>query len=295
MAGLALALLATLVTWLSAGNPQVIARFRNFYGILRIQDQRDTRGIRRSLTHGRVTHGFQYLDAGRRRWPTSYFGPESGIGLAMRFHPRRRRRAAGDEGLRVGVIGLGVGTIAAYLQPQDSLRFYEINPRVAEVAGRFFSYLGEAPGPIDIVLGDARVQLERELVQGPGQGYDIFVVDAFSSGAIPTHLLTVECAELYERHLNPEGLLVFHISNQAVDLAPVVRGLAERFGKSAVLVETAPDDGRGISHSTWMIVAASTSFLNRSEVQAARKDAWPQPSAIVWTDDFASVWRVLKP
>jgi hypothetical protein len=295
LSGLGMGLLAALVTWTSDADPHVLARFRNFYGILRIQEQSDVNGAKRVLTHGRVTHGFQYLDPHKRRWPTTYFGPESGIGLAMRHHPRRALAAEAAQVLKVGVIGLGAGTIAAYLKPGDTLRFYELNPRVAWVAEQFFTFQKDAPAPIEVVLGDARVQLERELAAGQPRQYDLFAVDAFSSGAIPTHLLTRECAEVYRQHLQPGGLLLFHISNQAVDLVPVVRGLAEALGLDALLVETRPDESRGISRSTWMILTSNQAFLNQPEVLAAAASSDPSTgAALAWTDDFASLWGVLK-
>jgi uncharacterized membrane protein YhaH (DUF805 family) len=295
LAGLLMGFLISGVTWLSDADPHVLARFRNFYGILRVQEQTDANGPKRMLTHGRVTHGFQYLDPGKRRWPTSYFGPQSGIGLAMRHHPRRQPGEA-ESALRVGVIGLGAGTIAAYAQPGDTMRFYEINPRVARVAEQFFTFEQDAPAAIEVVLGDARVQLERELAEGQAQRYDIFAVDAFSSGAIPTHLLTVEVAEVYRQHLNPDGLLIFHISNQAVDLVPVVRGLSESLGMDAMLVETEPDESRGVSHSTWMILTRNEEFRRQPDVAAAAESSPSTSSgpALTWTDDFASLWRVLK-
>jgi spermidine synthase len=213
----------------------------------------------------------------------------------MRHHPRRQLGEA-ESGLRVGVIGLGAGTIAAYAQPGDTMRFYEINPRVAQVAEQYFTFEQDAPAAIEVVLGDARVQLERELAEGQAQHYDIFAVDAFSSGAIPTHLLTVEVAEVYRQHLNPDGLLIFHISNQAVDLIPVVRGLSESLGLSATLVETEPDESRGVSHSTWMILTSNEEFRRQPDVVAAAESSPSTSSgpALAWTDDFASLWRVLK-
>jgi hypothetical protein len=297
MAGLAMGLLTSLVTWMSDADPHILARFRNFYGVLRIQEETDVNGPKRLLTHGRVTHGFQYLDPAKRDWPTTYFGPESGIGLAMRFHPRRRLADAAQRALKVGVIGLGAGTIAAYARPGDTLRFYELNPRVAWVADQYFTFEKDAPADIEVVLGDARVQLERELAEGRPQHYDVFAVDAFSSGAIPTHLLTRECAEVYRQHLKPDGLLLFHISNQAVDLIPVVRGLAKVLGMEALLVETSPDESRGISRSTWMILTSSEAFCRQQEVIAAAassSSAMSSRATLMWTDDFASLWRVLK-
>jgi hypothetical protein len=297
IAGLAMGFLAAVVTWTSDTDPHVLARFRNFYGILRVQEQSDSNGPKRLLTHGRVTHGFQYLDPDKRDWPTTYFGPESGIGLAMRYHPRRQLATTAEQALKAGVIGLGAGTIAAYLHSGDTLRFYEINPRVASVAEQYFTFQKDAPGLVEVVLGDARVQLERELAAGQPQQFDVFAVDAFSSGAIPTHLLTRECAETYRRHLKADGLLLFHISNQAVDLIPVVRGLAELLGMEPLLVETHRDESRGISDSTWMILTSNAAFREQPEVRAAAASSAPRLSArapLPWTDDFASLWRVLK-
>ena len=297
LAGLSAGALIAVVTWSSDTDPHAVARFRNFYGILRIQEQTDVNGPKRLLTHGRVTHGFQYLDPDKRDWPTSYFGPDSGIGLAMQHHPRRQAGDDRQNTLKVGVIGLGAGTIAAYARPGDRLRFYEINPRVAWVAENYFTFEKNAPADIEVILGDARVQLERELAEGRPQQYDVIAVDAFSSGAIPTHLLTVEGADVYRRHLKPDGLLTFHISNQAVDLVPVVRGLADALGMPALLLETEPDESRGISRSTWMILTRDEAFRQQPAVLAAATSADASASsdaALAWTDDFASLWRVLK-
>lgn len=240
---------------------------RNFYGILRVTD----RGDRRVLNHGRVMHGAQLVDWKKRSWPTTYYGPDTAVGQALEHHPRR------PGPLRVGVIGLGVGTLAAYGQAGDVFRFYEINAAVVELARRHFTFLSDSKAGIEVAVGDARVVLEREAPQN----FDLLAVDAFSSDAIPVHLLTAESVDVYRRHLRPDGLLVLHISNQALDLWPVTRGLAARLGWGARRVITAGNDNRGTHAATWVVVSA-----------AGPGD--PPSPAVLWTDDFSSLWRALR-
>ena len=260
--------------------------WRNFYGILRITEHRDQVGTRRTLTHGRVTHGLQYLDAGKRTWPTSYYGWDSGVGRVLEYYPRPDRQP-----LRVGVIGLGVGTLAAYARRGDLYRFYEINPDVRAIAQGQFSYLKDSAGTIKILLGDARMTMEHE----PPQRYDVLAVDAFSSDSIPAHLLTVECGAVYQRHLKPDGALLLHISNHSIDLAPVARGLAQRYGWESAQLHSAGDDSRGTHAATWVVLTSNRRLL---EIEPVREAATPWSNKdrppILWTDDYSSLWRLLK-
>ena len=256
---------------LDSGSSRIVEEGRNFYGSLRVTEWNDTGGRRRVLTHGATTHGMQFLDERRLRTPTAYYGRTSGIGIA--FESLRQRKTSGA---RVGIIGLGVGTLASYARPGDLFRFYEINPEVTRLAREQFRFLAIAAVPVEIVAGDARLRLQDETPRN----YDILVVDAFTSDAIPTHLLTAECGELYKRHLAADGELLIHISNRTLDLEPVTRGLAQRIGYSAFRLDSAADPSQGTNAATWMSLAPGGA-------PSARK-------AVVWTDDFASVWRALK-
>jgi hypothetical protein len=260
-AALFTAVLTPLATLADQPRGDLLAARRNFYGILRVTE----RGDRRVLNHGRVMHGSQFVDWKKRSWPTTYYGRESAVGQVLdRHHPQR-----------VGVIGLGTGTVAAYGRAGDVFRFYEINPAVVELARQYFTFLADSPATIEVALGDARLVLERE----EPQQFDVLVVDAFSSDAIPAHLLTAECSAVFRRHLRPEGLLLFHISNQALDLWPVTRGLAVRLGWPARRFTTAGDDKQGTNRATWVVMPSSSG-------------ATAEPAPLVWTDDFVSLWSV---
>src|SRR5512146_2904155 len=217
---------------------------RHFYGGLRVTEHdAGTKDEVRVLVHGTVTHGVQYTALNRRRTPISYYGQESGVALAAKY----LRRST----LRVGVIGLGAGSLAAYARRGDVFRFYEINPLVERMARSEFTYLADCPGKVDVVLGDGRLSLENE----PGRRYDLLVVDAFSGDAIPVHLLTEQALELYFRRLEPGGILALHITNSHLDIEPVVGKLALALGKHALLIETDNDEERKIYRSQWALLS----------------------------------------
>ena len=260
---------------------------RNFYGVLRVQDR--PAGLlseMRVMRHGRIFHGAQYLDAERAERPTAYFTSGSGAARAIRSHPRR----TSGEPLRVGVIGLGVGTLAAWSRPGDSFRFYEINPAAERLALEYFTFLDNAEGHVEVVLGDGRIMLERELATGSSPRYDVLVVDAFSGDAVPVHLLTLESLELYRRALAPDGVLVLQITNRHVDLERVVRGLAEATGLQALRLDHVPPENGGGIRNAWMWLAP------KGTPAPAGPDATrPTPAApVLWTDDFSSLIEVLR-
>ena len=269
-------------------QPGIVAR-RNFYGILRVVDRRDNIGLLRELSHGRVQHGFQYLDPAKHSWPTSYYGPHSGVALGIDALPHPRR---------VAVVGLGAGTLAAWGREGDSYRFYEINPNVEPIARKWFTFLSDSKAHTDVVLGDARIQLERELAEGRTHDFDLIAVDAFSGDAIPMHLLTAECAEIYRQRLAPGGILALHISNRSLDLEPVTRGLARYLGWQARMVVVARDlldEDKGESSSRWVLLTEKREAFARSKIRdtilgwSTSKDP-----VITWTDDFASLWPILR-
>jgi len=250
-------------------------RIRNFYGRLQVSDE----GAVRVLSNGPIRHGAQFLEAGQRRVPTAYFGIASGVGLVIRF--------LGDRPQRVGVIGLGAGTLAAYCRAGDSYVFYEINPAVIQVAHSEFSFL-EQCSETTVVAGDGRLALESE----PHRGFDILVVDAFSGDSIPTHLLTREAFALYFSSLKPDGALAVHISNRYLDLAPVVAGLAENAGLPARLIRSAADPSRYTYDATWGVVTANTRLLE--QLTPVSDPLLSRPGLRLWTDDYSNLFQVLR-
>jgi hypothetical protein len=279
--------ITSLAATVAISNRPALLDLRNFYGILRVSERTDLNGPLRQLTHGRVRHGFQYLRDPERAWPTCYYGPHSGVAIAL--------NALASPNRRVAVIGLGTGTLAAWGRPGDTFRFYEINPDVQAIASTWFSFLRDSKARTETVLGDARVQLERELASGHSQDFDAIAVDAFSGDAIPIHLLTAECGDLYRRRLAPGGLLLLHISNRSLDLEPVARGLARHLGWKAALFLSGQHDETGELSSKWVLITANSAFLEQPRI-ADRVAAWPDAkrSPITWTDDFASLWHVLR-
>ncbi|MEA3341755.1 MAG: fused MFS/spermidine synthase, partial [Chloroflexota bacterium] len=267
-----------------------------FYGTLRVAEFTDDYDkAYYSLRHGRIMHGFQFLDEQWRRRPTSYYGPQSGAGLAARLHPRRLDNGICLSPLKIGVIGLGVGTMAAYGEPDDTIRFYEINPHVIRMADEYFSYCKDSKAEVDIVLGDARISLERALLENKPEQFDVLVVDAFSSDSIPMHLLTRECMNLYRQHLAEDGILAIHISNKHLDLEPLVRGLAAEIGYEAVLIGNDDVEEEGVDSSDWVLVTTNQEFLQDEEVAKGISD-WPDDSRppVVWTDDFSNLFELIR-
>ncbi|HCF57936.1 MAG TPA: ferrichrome ABC transporter permease [Myxococcales bacterium] len=269
---------------------------RNFYGVLRVgegfQDEPARYGL--GLRHGRVTHGFQHRDAAKRRAPTLYFGVDTGVGRAL----RAQRASVGDRGLNVGVIGLGIGTLAAYGEAGDRMRFYEINPAVIDVAldSSLFTFLSDSPAGIENIEGDARLSLRRELLESGSHRFDLLVIDAFSSDSIPVHLVTREALGLYLEHLAPGGVLAFHITNRFLDLAPVMARLAEDAGLERALVAYEPEAEPEVlsSKSLWMLLSRDRAVLDRPEIAKAASRTPPAPSQDLWTDDFSNVLATLR-
>jgi SAM-dependent methyltransferase len=271
---------------------------RNFYGVLRVSDevapnvvllkgdeprQRSDDSRFRRLINGTITHGLQFLGPARRDKPTSYYGANSGIGVALKALAQRGP-------LRVGVIGLGAGTIAAYGRAGDVYTFYEINPLVVRIAQQDFSFLRDSKARISFALGDARLTLERQ----PPQQFDLLAVDAFSSDSIPVHLLTIEAFQLYFHHLRPDGILAVHISNRYVYLEPVVAAAAQKLGKEAVLINNEDDHANEIFIARWVLLANRGVLPRLSGVEKAGKPATASGRVKLWTDSYSSLFPVLK-
>lgn len=268
----------------------IIARSRNFYGVLTVLEKEDTQhGYYKELRHGRTGHGFQFTDEDKRTWPTSYYGEVSGVGLSIEQHPRR----LSGQPLHIAVIGLGTGTLATYGQPQDRVRYYEINPDVVEAAQTHFTFLKQCPADVQVVVGDARVMLERELAETGSQQFHVLAVDAFSSDAIPMHLLTEECFAVYDAHLAKDGILAIHISNHYLDLKPVVKTLADRAGMLSKLVKFSTGGNSQYSSNTWVVVTRNEQFFEHPVVAEAISDFADDTQELVWTDDFGSLWPIM--
>jgi len=266
-------------------GPAVRVLARNFYGGLKVVDDTadddDEQPIRR-LTNGTITHGEQYLAPRFQGRPTTYYGPNTGVGRAI-----RELQQSGP--MRVGVIGLGAGTLAAYGRPGDYYRVYEINPLVLRLATTQFTFLKNCKARWEVTLGDARLSLERE----PRQDFDILAIDAFSSDAIPVHLLTREAFLLYFQHLKANGVLAVHVSNKHLDLRPVVRTAAESLQKSARVIDT--EDGENdVFGATWVLLTSDRDFFDKPLLRTAAEPVTSTRHVRLWTDDYSNLFGILK-
>ena len=262
----------------------ILALDRNFYGVTQIRSRgnENSAEYRTELVHGRTIHGLQYQADNKKRIPTQYYTEDSGVGIALLNHPAR------PAPLNIGAIGLGIGTIATYGQEGDQIRFYEINPMVIEIAeGEHFSFMADSAAEINTVLGDARISLEDELATNGSHNFDLLIVDAFNSDSIPTHLLTKEAFQLYLAHLKPEGILAIHISNNHIDLHPVVWMQAAEIGWEGLEIAN--------STSEWILLTQDQAFLQNPNVVAVGS---PQPQSLpalrLWTDDYSNIFQILR-
>jgi hypothetical protein len=270
----------------STEHQTAIDNCRNFFGVLTVWEEspENPQAHKLLLQHGTTFHGLQFQNPQKKLIPTTYYSPESGIGLLLRNMPKQDHR-------KIGVVGLGVGTLAVYGQPSETIRFYEINPQVERMARKYFSYLSQSKAAIEIVVGDARLSMENE----PPQQYDVLVLDAFSSDAVPVHLLTQEAFEIYLKHLSPEGILAFHISTMHLNLHAVVWKAAKELGLSSVWIENDDDPETGRLASDWILLSREPSTLSIPAIQNARSLPKNEPSNIrLWTDDHINLLQILK-
>ncbi len=282
-AAVSVAMVVTLVEEARGYHLDTLLMRRNFYGSLRVVESERGGGRARTLYHGIVQHGAQYLDAARSGEPTMYFGPDSGAGLTLVY--------CCEGPKRVGIIGLGAGTLAAYGKQGDTFHFYEINPQVIELAKSQFTFLTDSKARIEIATGDARLSLEHE--PAPPL-YDVFIADAFSGDAIPVHLLTKEAFGLYLRHMTPSGILAVHISNQYLDLAPVVAQLAAAYGLESRVVHSPKVEARLYAEADWILMSRDRTFFERPRISSVAKRI-EQPAGLrLWTDDYNNLLQVLR-
>ncbi len=264
---------------------------RNFYGVLRVRTHMVEDQTAYRLLHGGIMHGSQVSGEEFRRRPTSYYTESSGLAIALTNHPRY----ASHQPLRIGVVGLGTGTLAVYGRAGDVIRFYEINPEVIRLAssGTYFTYLNDSPAAVETVLGDARLSMEAELREGGSQNYNLLVVDAFSGDSIPTHLINYEAVALYRAHLSTDGILAFHISNRHINLEPIVERLAREHGIEALIIRGGSSDWQG-SYSVWALLGSHAAIRQNPRIAAVGEELASEPSLRMWTDDYSNLIQSLR-
>ena len=268
----------------SSYHRQALLTRRNFYGSLRVEQTVTNHGDPiRTLLNGTIQHGSQIFSPDLSHVPTTYYAEDSGIGLTLRHCCEGRPK-------RVGVVGLGVGTLAAYAKPGDVFRFYEINPAVLPIAQNLFTYLRDSKANISFIEGDGRASLAAE----PSQQFDVLVVDAFSGDAIPLHLLTVEALAVYRRHLAPGGILAFHVSNQYVDLESEVAMLARSANLEARSINSPPEDQSGEFRAIWVLVTSNVGLFDDPDVALRAKVINPVPNVTAWTDNYSSLLPLVR-
>jgi hypothetical protein len=277
-------------------DPTLIAIERNFYGTVRVEtmgDEDDPYNAGLALYNGRIWHGFQFTMPERQLEPSTYYVTGTGAAMAVQENPRR------EQGLRIAVLGLGSGSMAAHAKAGDVIRFYEIDPKVEMVARKYFTYLEKSPANPEVVMGDARLSMERELKEHGSMNYDIIHLDAFSGDAIPAHLLTYESFALYEQHLRkgpdgkPTGIIVVHISNRYLDLEPVVYAISNRYGYTARVVHKEEEGGPTDTASDWILVTKNEEFLNRPAVAGGSETLKPAKE-LLWTDQYTALYPIMK-
>ncbi len=274
-----------LLTWEGQGDDVILLRTRNFFGVKTVANLRG----RVVLAHGHTMHGAQYIDPARRSEPTLYYGRKTGIGLLLDQFPRN----SGDGQLRVGVVGMGAGTLAAYGRTGDYLRFYEIDPAVANLstgASPLFTFVQSSPMHVDVVLGDARMRMQEEVSHGDLQNFDVLVVDAFSGDSVPVHLLTREAMNTYLRQLRgSQSVIALHLTTSALNLRPVAEALARAYNLTSIEINTPKSSG-----PIWVLLAKDPSTFRLPALAAAGHPVEVKRSIPVWTDDYSSLYPLFR-
>lgn len=266
-----------------ADRDQAILLARNFYGAQAVYDVGSGDDQHRTLMHGQIIHGKQYTNASHMDEPLTYYSHGSGVGRVL-------LSKAADGPSKVGLVGLGAGTLAIYGRAGDHYRIYEIDPLVVSIAHDKFTFLAHSRAELAIKLGDARLTLDKEA----DQQFDVLAIDAFSGDSVPVHLMTREAFATYFRHLKPDGVLVLHVTNRFLDLPPIVEQAAKSLGKTTRVIETEGDHDHEIYHSTWAVVANKPEFFERPGIREFATAVKARPNAKMWTDDYSSVFSVLK-
>lgn len=264
---------------------------RNFYGVQRVRlDQ--FRGIEAySLVSGSIVHGIEAVNPEYRDYAPGYYSEKSGAALAINQHPKR----LANQPLKIGILGLGTGTMAFFGQPGDTIRYYEIDPQVIRIAQdtRYFTYLRDTPASVEIIEGDGRLSLERELDEGQSQQFDVLVIDAFSGDSVPTHLISIEAVSLYLQHLKPDGLLVFNISNKYLNLEPVLWRAKESANLKGVYIEDTPGTALGFS-SRWVVLSRGSEFFSQPLIASSSEELEGGTKTRLWTDEYSNLFQALR-
>jgi hypothetical protein len=277
------------VQWNDRNSERILSATRNFYGTLKVFDYYpdDPEDHYHLLLHGATTHGIQFVDPKKSVLPTTYYADSSGVGRGLNSLPEAPRR--------IGLVGLGTGSLAVYARKDDYLRIYEINPAVEKLARSQFKYLEYCQGKVDVVMGDARLMMEQELAANHSQQFDFLALDAFSSDAIPVHLLTKEAFEIYLKQIKPDGVIAVHISNRYLNLRPVVEKIAAHLDLGVVTISDDDQPDWWIYATTWMLVSRNRDLMNEPRIREKAEEPETETKAFpMWTDDFASVYAIMK-
>lgn len=268
-------------------NTLATYKWRNFYGVLSINKKVIKGDTFLFFNHGNILHGLQYTTGPKRYEPNSYLHKKSGVGLALTNYPRSK------NGMRVAIMGLGVGTLATYGQKGDFYRFYEINPQVVDIANKYFTYLQDTKAATDIVLGDARLSLLKENSGKKQEKYDVLIMDAFTSDAIPVHLLTKEAFAIYlDRIITPKGVIAVNISNMYIDLKPVLMRIANYYGLNSAFILTQGKDEN--FKAEWALLTYNKDFLKIPVIEQAKTKNWQTKQVDMWTDDYSNLFQILR-
>ncbi|WP_077338775.1 fused MFS/spermidine synthase [Pseudocolwellia agarivorans] len=258
---------------------------RNFYGILSVKDVEVNGIVERRLIDGTTSHGTQSQNENLAHIPMSYYRENTGVALAL-------QHLFLTPTMNVGLVGLGAGTLATYGRRGDNYTFYELNPNVERMARQYFTYIEQSRANVEVVLGDGRVTLQKELDNGTINNFDVLVIDAFSGDSVPAHLLTTEAFELYFKHLKADGVLAIHVSNSHLDLTALVKGLAKNSNYSALYFKTKATE-KEVTQTEWVVVTNNKSFIRNTKVKRLQSQ-WPNANELVWTDNYSNLLSVLK-
>jgi hypothetical protein len=266
---------------------------RNFYGVTRVKEinPADPAWHGYTVVHGTTIHGLQFTSPDQRDLPTSYYSENSGVGLALVNHPKY------GHGMRVGVLGLGIGTLAAYSRAGDVYRYYEINPIMVDLAqgkGGYFGYLAGSLAKQDVIVGDARISLAHELAVTGSNRFDFLAIDCFSGDSPPLHLITREAFNIYLENLAPDGVIAFNISNRYLDFIPVLWQQAQSQRLAMQVIASEPDSPRAFP-ALWVLLARDPALIQNPAISdhAVSLDGY-RTSIPLWTDDFNNLFQILK-
>jgi hypothetical protein len=286
-----------------------IFAIRDFYGVFRIETNvTEDPGKYRyfQLQSGAITHGLQFQDPTLRYLPTLYYARETGLGILLMNFPRTSTDNSDNSdnsndppsprAIRIGVIGLGTGTIAAWGQTGDYIRFYELNPTIIKLAtdpNGYFTYLSDSSAKVDVVEGDARISVENELREGHPQNFDVLVLDAFSADAIPMHLLTREAMRTWLAAITPDGVIAVHISNRFLNLNPVLAALAHNYNLHSGWIHHNADTEHADTPSDWVLLSRNNKVLSVPAIAQQLKPIDTNKS-VLWTDNYSNLFSVLQ-